>query len=232
MSAAILAERLTKRFMGTVALREVNLEIPAGLVTGLIGPNGSGKSTLLKLAAGLLRPTAGSIRVCGHAPVGVARALAAFVPDVDTFHRWMTVADAVWWFGRFYPDFDANRARSLLGELEIDLGKKVTSLSKGQKSRLRLALGLARQTPVLLLDEPLSGIDPYSREKIVEALGSAYRQSGQTVVISTHEVDEVEPWFDYVVVLKGGEVVVQGAADELRAERSQSIEAILKEVCR
>lgn len=232
MNAAIVAEQLTKRYAGTVALRDVDIHIPEGLVTGLIGPNGSGKSTLLKIAAGLLTPTAGRITIGGHVPVGVARSLVSFVPDVNTFHRWMTVADAVWFFSRFYPDFDADRARLLLDELEVDLAKQTTGLSKGQKSRLRLALGLARQTPVLLLDEPLSGIDPYSRDKIIEALGSAYRRSGQTVVISTHEVDEVEPWFDHVVVLKGGEVVIQGAADDLRAAKNQSIEGILKEVCR
>lgn len=219
-----------KRFPGAEALRGVSFALPTGQIIGLLGPNGSGKSTLLKLAAGLYRPNAGTVLIAGRPPDRRTKAMVAYSPEVDHLYPWMTVRETLRFVGAFFDDWDEQRADRLREFMGLRSGQKVGAMSKGMRARLRLVLALARSAPLVLLDEPLSGIDPPSRRRIVDAIVSEYRAGQQTIIISTHEVLETEPLFDYLLMLQAGIVKLQGDAEELRARYGTSVQGIMEEV--
>ncbi|HEX6989601.1 MAG TPA: ABC transporter ATP-binding protein [Bacillota bacterium] len=219
-----------KRYPGVEALRGVSLTLPRGVIVGLLGANGSGKSTLIKLAAGLLRPNQGHVRVLGMEPGRRTKARVAYLPEVDHLYPWMTVAETLNFVRRFYKDWQAERERLLLNELGLPERQRVGALSKGMRARLRLVLALSRAAELILLDEPLAGIDPPSRAKIVRAILGAYRAGEQTLLVSTHEVLETESLFDRVLVIARGQVLLDGDADQLRSDSGRSIQGLLEEV--
>lgn len=222
---------LHKRYYLAHALRGVNLAIPQGKIVGLLGPNGAGKSTLLKLAAGLTHPTSGSIRVMGHEVGLVTKARTAYVAEIDTFYSWMTVSEALDFERSMFDDLDTDDARVLLRELKIALNKKTGALSRGQRARFKLAMAMSRRANLVLMDEPLAGIDPPSRAAILETIATRYRAGEQTIIMSTHEVLESEALFEDVVFLSQGRVVLSGLADELREKHGKSLNEIFAEVC-
>jgi ABC-2 type transport system ATP-binding protein len=209
----------------------VNLQIEPGKIVGLLGPNGAGKSTLLKICAGLTHPTAGRVHVLGRDVSTATKALTAFVPENDTFYSWMTARQAVAFESSMFSDMDVSDAMDLLRGLRLDPDNKISSLSKGQRGRLKLALAMSRRAGLVLMDEPLAGIDPPSRAAILETIASRYRAGEQTIIISTHEVLESEKLFEDVVFLSDGQIALAGNADELRAERGKSLNEIFAEVC-
>ena len=227
---AVLFRDVTKRYGQVQALRGVSFALPPGTVTGLVGVNGSGKSTLLKLAAGFLRPTGGEVRILGRTPGGPTKHQVAFVPEVDPLFAWMTVAETVRFARAFFPDWDADQAAELRDILELPEGRRVGALSKGMRTRLRLLLALARSAPVVLLDEPFSGIDPPSRRRISQGILTACRRSGRTVLLSTHDLKDAEPLFDRLLVLAEGRLVLEGDAEDLRERHGKSIEELVEEV--
>ncbi len=229
MTPAVEARGLTKRFLGRWALRGVDLTLEAGRVLGLLGPNGSGKSTLIKILAGVLRPTAGEVRVLGRRPGWETKARVAYLPDVDHLYRDMNGNEAIGFMTAFFPDFQGERARSLMEFLAVPPEQPFGQMSRGQRARFKLALTLARRADLLLLDEPLSGIDVVSRGRILNAILSEYRLGEQAVILATHEIDEAEALFDQVVFLREGQVILTGTAEDLRARRRKSIEDIYRE---
>lgn len=226
----VICRDVEKRFPGAEALRGVSLDLPTGAIVGLLGPNGSGKSTLLKLMAGLYRPTSGTVLVAGLVPDRRTKALVSYLPEVDHLYPWMTVEDSIEFVRSFFIDWSDERARALVDFMKLEPRKKIGTMSKGTRARLRLVLSLARSAPLVLLDEPLSGIDPPSRSRIVEAILSEYRAGEQTIVVSTHEVLEMEPLFDRLVLLENGVVKLHGDAEQLRAEYGRSVQGIMEEV--
>lgn len=228
---ALELSALHKRYYLAHALRGVDIAISQGKIVGLLGPNGAGKSTLLKLAAGLTHPTSGSVRVMGH-DVGLAtKARTAYVAEIDTFYSWMTVAEALDFERSMFDDLDTDDARVLLRELKIALNKKTGALSRGQRARFKLAMAMSRRASLVLMDEPLAGIDPPSRAAILETIATRYRAGEQTIIMSTHEVLESEALFEDVVFLSQGRVVLSGLADELREKYGKSLNEIFAEVC-
>lgn len=225
-----MLENVVKRYYWTRALDGVNLTIVRGKVVGLLGHNGSGKTTLLKIIAGLRTPTSGRVQVFGMAPGLETKKRIAYLSEVNTFYNWMTVDGLLKFVKSFHPDLDLEKAAALKSFMNLKGETKIGALSKGQQARLKLIVGLARQADLMLLDEPLAGIDPPSRAKILHALVGEFRQEGQTVVISTHEVKEAEPIFDHVVFLHQGRVVLEGDAETLRAETGRSMEELFGEV--
>lgn len=225
---AIEVRALCKRYGRTWALRGIDFRLEEGMVLGLLGPNGSGKSTLLRILAGVGRPTSGEVRVLGQAPGRATKARVAFVPEVEHIYRWMRVADALKFQEGFFADFRPARALELLEFMGLDQAAPVGSLSRGQRARLKLVLALARDARLVLLDEPFAGIDPPSRERILQGLLRAYRED-RTMVIATHVVGEAEKLFDRVVFLSRGEVFLSGEAEELRQRHGKSIEQIFRE---
>ena len=220
-----------KRYYRSHALRGISLQIEPGKIVGLLGPNGAGKSTLLKICAGLAHPTTGRVHVLGRDVSTATKGLTAFVPENDTFYSWMTARQAVAFESSMFSDMDVSDAMDLLRELRLDPDNKISSLSKGQRGRLKLALAMSRQAGLVLMDEPLAGIDPPSRAAILETIASRYRAGEQTIVISTHEVLESEKLFEDVVFLSDGQIALSGNADELRAKRGKSLNEIFAEVC-
>ncbi len=221
---------LWKRYPGTWALRGVTLTVPRGRVVGILGENGSGKSTLFRIVVGLDRPTRGTIRVFGERPSWRTRERLAYLPEVDALYRWMRIPELLRFAGAFYEGWDMAKAMDLVSRLRLRPEAKVGELSRGQRARLKLVLAFAWPAPLLLLDEPLSGIDPASRLDILDVLLREYRYGEQTILISTHLVRDVETFLDDVVFLKEGEVILSGQADDLRARFGKSLEEIFREV--
>ncbi|MDQ7793314.1 MAG: ABC transporter ATP-binding protein [bacterium] len=220
---------ISKRYGRTRALDNLDLELEPGCILGLLGPNGSGKSTLLKIVAGLTRPDAGEVRVLGLKPGPAARARLAYLPEVDCLYRDLTVAGTLAYVSTFFADWSPARAVELLEFMDLNPRAVVGTLSRGMRARLKLVLALARDAALFLLDEPLAGIDPRSRARIVEACIRQYKD-GQSMIISTHEVLHAEGAFDRVVFLEAGRVKLAGAAEELRRRHNCSLEALFGEV--
>jgi len=222
-------QNLWKKFPGSIALKGVTFSLPKGVVLGLIGPNGSGKSTLLKILAGIMKPTQGTVKVFGNTKIIERKSRLAYVPELDCIYRWMTVRRFLDFCGNLFPDWNFERESKLLDFLQLEPSKKVSSLSKGMRVRLKMLQALARDSELLLLDEPLSGIDPASRGKIIDVLIDTFRMGEQTIIFSTHIVSEAERLFDRVIMLGEGNIVLEGEAEELRQKYGKSIQEIFKE---
>jgi len=228
----VVARDLAKRFGRVDAVNGITVEIPRGQIVGLVGPNGSGKSTFLKLIAGLLRPDRGEILVAGRRPGLATKRLVAYEPEGDCLYDWMTVQQIMEFVAVQVPDWDSDKARSLLSFLNLreQLATRIRNLSNGMRARVKLLITLSRNAPLTLLDEPLSGIDPTSRLRIIQSLVSEFRLGEQTIILSTHEVAETEGIFDRVIFLEKGQIKIDGDAQELRARYGCSIQRIFEEV--
>ncbi|MBO2521431.1 MAG: ABC transporter ATP-binding protein [Firmicutes bacterium] len=228
--ATVVFERVSKSFGRVRAVDELSFTIREGTILGLLGPNGSGKSTMLKLIAGLYRPDAGRVTIDGQEPSPKTKAMVAYLPEIDYLYGWMTVRQTLEYVSAFYADWDRERAEGLLKFMGLDPQARVSRLSKGMRARLKILLAMSRSAPVVLLDEPLSGIDPTSRSRVLRAIVSEFRADSQTVVMSTHDVVESEALFDEVLFLKDGRVALTGEAERLREERGKSIQELFEEV--
>jgi len=219
-------DSVTKRYVRTEGVRDLTVDFPPGQIVGVLGLNGSGKSTLLKLIAGLLFPTSGSITVFGGPPRR-NRALSVYLGETDTLWPWMTPRDAEKLMVGLYRDFDAARFNELLDVLQVPR-RKTKAMSKGERGRLRLAMALARDAKLYLLDEPLAGIDLISRDKILTSLVREWH-THETILLSTHEVAEAEGLFERAIYLRDGRLALDEQAEELRA-RGKSVVETFKEV--
>ena len=221
---------LTKRYGNVCALDKVDLEIPAGGgIVGLLGPNGSGKTTLIKLLTGLLQPTEGSVRICGK-PVGVeTKAVVSYLSDFYSLIERYSVREELDYYADFFADFDRCKAETMLRDLGITDNLKVKTLSKGTKEKLALILTLSRNAKLYIFDEPIAGVDPAAREYVLNTILSN-RSEDSTILLSTHLISEIEQYFDHVIFLRQGRVVLSGKADDVRAEHGQSIDALFREV--
>jgi ABC-2 type transport system ATP-binding protein len=217
---------VTKRYVTTEGVRDLTLDIPEGEVVGVLGLNGSGKTTLLKLLAGLLFPTEGTVNVLGGPPRR-NRAKLVFLGETDELYGWMAPADGERFMTGLYGDFYPDRYRDLLDFLEVPR-RKTRAMSRGERGRLRLAMALAREVKLYLLDEPLAGIDLLSRERILKSLVREWHTNA-TIVLSTHEVAEAEGLFERVVFLKEGRVALDTQAEALR-EAGKSVVSAFREV--
>ena len=217
---------VTKRYRTVEGLREVSLEFPEGEVAGLLGLNGSGKSTLLKLLAGLLVPTEGRVAVFGGAPRR-GRAHVVYLGEADSLYGWMDARDAERFMAGLFADFQRDRFHELLRDLDVP-PRKAKAMSKGERGRLRLAMALARDARLYLLDEPLAGIDLLSRERILSSLVREWHKDS-TILLSTHEIAEAEGLFDRVLFLREGRVALDARAETLRSE-GRSVVATFREV--
>lgn len=219
-----------KRYLLKHAVNGIDLQIRKGSIVGLLGPNGSGKSTLLKMLAGLIYPTSGSIRVNGREPDVRNKTQIAYLPEIDHLYGWMTVKETLRFISGFYGDWQANKTAEMLETMELEEKMKVRNLSKGQRARLKLIAALSRDVPLVLLDEPFSGIDPSSRAKIIRSIIQQFQSDEQTIVLSTHSLNESEPMFDDVIFLQNGRVKLYDTAENLRSEYGCSLENIWEKV--
>jgi ABC-2 type transport system ATP-binding protein len=219
---------ISKHYGSLAALDEVNISLKSGII-GLLGPNGSGKTTLIKLVNGLLQPSGGDILVCGK-PIGPeSKALVSYLPDRVCLDSRMRVQDAMNFYADFYDDFDRNVAEKMIKNLSLDAGKRIKALSKGNQEKVQLILVMSRRARLYLLDEPIGGVDPAARDYIINTILANYKENA-TVLISTHLIQDVEQILDNIIFLKNGKVVLEGSANEIRAEKNMSIDSHFREV--
>lgn len=229
MGAVLKTNNLTKIYSSKVALDNVNIEIPEGKIVGLLGPNGSGKTTFIKIAAGILRQSSGEILIQNSKPGVYTKSIVSYLPDVNYLYKWMKIKDAFEYFKDFYMDFDEIKAKELLKFMKLDEESKVTSLSKGMMEKLLMTLVLSRKAKLYIFDEPLGGVDPVAREKILDAIIENYSDES-SMLITTHLVNDIERIFDDVMFINEGKIVLSGNAEELRNSRGKSIDEIFREV--
>ena len=220
----IECNNLTKTYGNFPALKRLTFSVPdKGGIIGLLGPNGSGKTTLVKLLTGLLSPTEGEAKIAGF-PIGVeTKAITSYLSDTHALNDAYTVKEQLEYFEDFFADFDLEKALRMLRELEIDVTRKIKALSKGTKEKLALILTLSRSARLYILDEPIAGVDPAAREYILRTI-LAHRSENSTILMSTHLISEIEQYFDFVLFLKEGEVVLSGEAEEIRQREGKTID--------
>lgn len=227
----IQTRNLSKSYRKQVALEDVNLDLQSGRIIGLCGPNGSGKTTLIKILMGLLRDYEGEARIGGFDISKDSKALCSYLPDKTYFEKKMTGQQAIHVFKDMYQDFSEEKMHTLLQSFDVSAQLSFKEMSKGMQEKFQLALVLARNAHVYLLDEPIGGVDPASREKIMNSILTSYAQDS-LLLISTHLISDIESILDEVIFLQNGRVVVHENCDELRERVGQSVDAYFREVFR
>lgn len=220
-----------KQFGNKQVLKDVNITIPRGKIVGLLGKNGMGKSTLIKLVNDLLTPTAGEVLVNGKA-IGVeSKKVISYLPERTYLDKSMKVRQAIRYFEEFYEDFDAGRAKALVKDLDLDMDCKIAKMSKGMQEKLQLILVMCRKAQLYILDEPLGGVDPATRDYILDTILCNFNE-GASVVISTHLIADIERILDEVIFINQGEIVLSSTADELRQKENASIDEVFRRMFR
>lgn len=218
---------LSKEFDNKKILNDINFKIPRGKIVGLLGKNGTGKSTLIKLINDLLTPTSGDVLINGKNPGVESKKIISYLPERTYLDKGMHVADVVKFFEEFYEDFDSDKAYELLAKLELDKDMKLTKMSKGMQEKVQLILVMSRKADLYILDEPLGGVDPATRDYILDTILSNFNE-GASVIISTHLIADIERILDEVIFIDKGKIVLTGSADEIRKKEKTSIDEVFR----
>ena len=218
---------LTKRYRATTALQDFHLTLDAGHIVGLMGPNGCGKTTLLKILAGVLSDYDGTVAINGHRPGPVSKSIVSYLPDADFLNVEWTARKVIAEYSRFFADFDADKAAAMVDFYGLPQGRPLREMSKGMGEKLQISLIMSRRARVFLLDEPISGVDPATRDVILEGILREFDPSS-LLIMSTHLISDIEHFVDYAIFMKGGSIFLQGDADDLRATRGDSLDAIFR----
>ena len=218
MINALETTGLSKRYGRAWALRDCTVSLPAGRVAALVGPNGAGKTTLLQLSVGLLEPTAGSVQVFGLSPLRQPKEALprlGFVAQDTPLYKGFTVAELLTLGRKLNPRWDDALARARIEKLGIPLERRAGELSGGQQAQVALVLALAKRPDLLLLDEPLSSLDPLARREFLRTLMDAVAESGLTVLLSSHIIGDLERVCDYLIILSASYVQLAGDMQEI-----------------
>ena len=218
---------LSKEFDNKKVLNDINFKIPRGKIVGLLGKNGTGKSTLIKLINDLLTPTSGEVLINGKKPGVESKKIISYLPERTYLDKGMCVKDVIQFFEEFYEDFDADKAYELLGKLDLDKDMKLTKMSKGMQEKVQLILVMSRKADLYILDEPLGGVDPATRDYILDTILSNFNE-GASVIISTHLIADIERILDEVIFIDKGKIVLTGSADEVRRREKTSIDEVFR----
>lgn len=229
MNPILECQSLSKNFSGNTALSDVNLTLERGRIIGLLGPNGSGKSTLLKIINGLLVPDAGKIQIAGMSPGIKTKKIVSYLPERTYLSDWMKVSDVINFFKDFYADFDSVKAYDMLKRLQIDGNRKLKTLSKGTKEKVQLILVMSRKAELYCLDEPMGGVDPASRDYIINTIITNYNENA-TILISTHLIADIENILDEVIFIKNGKITLHSPVEDIRTNEGKSIDSLFREV--
>ena len=218
---------LNKNFDNKKILKDINLSITEGKIIGLLGKNGAGKTTLIKLINDLLTPTSGKILVKGK-EIGVeSKKVISYLPERTYLNKQMKVSEIIDYFKDFYNDFSDKKARKLLKDLDLDINSKIAKMSKGMQEKLQLVLVMSRNADLYILDEPLGGVDPATREYILDTILSNFNEKA-SVIISTHLISDIERILDEVIFIDKGKIIIQSDADKLRNKEKSSIDEIFR----
>lgn len=229
MAELLRCDGITKKYGPLIALNNIDLSIEGCRIIGLLGPNGSGKTTLIKLINGLLTPTSGSLTVCGGAPGVETKKVVAYLPDSNYLNSWMTVGQLVDMFCDFYEDFRRDTAIEMLTRLGITTGVRLKTLSKGNKEKVSLILVMSRSAKLYVLDEPIAGVDPATRDYIISTIIGNYNPEA-SVIISTHLISDIEQVLDEVIFINNGNIVLHKSVDAIREESGKSADELFREV--
>ena len=218
---------LSKSFENKEVLKNVNLSISSGKIIGLLGKNGAGKTTLIKLINDLLTKDEGEILIKGN-KIGVeTKKIIAYLPERTYLNKQMTVLEVLLYFNDFYDNFDIKKAKKLLKDLDLDINQKLSKMSKGMQEKVQLVLVMSRNADLYILDEPLGGVDPATRDYILDTILSNFNE-GASVIISTHLITDIERILDEVIFIDKGKIVLQCDADKLRNKEKASIDEIFR----
>ncbi|MFJ5564284.1 ATP-binding cassette domain-containing protein [Lysinibacillus xylanilyticus] len=204
------------RYMKKPILQEVSFSLPVGQIIGLVGENGSGKSTLLKVLAGLLRPSSGEVLLNGMPVTRRSADKIAYLPDIDLFFDFYTGEQLFQHYASQFEDFSYDKACIVAEFLQVDKNVKLRQLSKGNRGRMKMAATLGREVPFYLMDEPFSGLDPIVREQLIKGLIQFTDIEHQTILLSTHELYEVEPILDQIILLQNGSIIAHEEVETIR----------------
>ena len=230
MAAILECRQLVKKYGSFQALNGIDLELPAGKIIGLLGPNGSGKTTLIKLASGLLQPTSGEILIDGMKPGVETKRIVAYLPERNYLEDRMTVEQMLKFMKDFYDDFNMDKAREMLTHLDIDPKAKFKALSKGNREKVQLILVMSRDAKLYLLDEPIGGVDPASRDYILDTIIKNYNKDA-TVILSTHLIADSEPVLDEFVFIRKGDMIRHSTVASV-VEQGETVDSLFREVFR
>jgi len=220
-------KNLSKKYEKKKALDNVNIKISNGKIIGLLGKNGAGKSTLIKLINDLLTPTSGEILVHGK-KIGVeSKKVISYLPEKTYLNQQMKVSEVIKFFEDFYDNFDSKKAKKLLKDLDLDIEQKLAKMSKGMQEKVQLVLVMSRNADLYILDEPLGGVDPATRDYILDTILSNFNENA-SVIISTHLISDIERILDEVIFIDKGKIILQSDADKLRKKENGSIDEIFR----
>jgi len=201
---------LTKSYRATPALRDYNLSLDAGHIVGLMGPDYEG-----------------TVTIDGHAPGVATKEIVSYLPDADFLNTEWTAADAICIYSTFFADFDADKASSMVDFFGLPTDRRLGEMSKGMGEKLQISLVMSRRARVFLLDEPISGVDPATRDVILDGILREF-DPASLLIMSTHLISDIEHFVDYALFMKDGQVFLQGDADDLRASHGDSLDAIFR----
>ena len=227
MSVILEYKAVSKSFGEKQVLKNINLQIESNKIIGLLGKNGSGKSTLFKLANDLLAVSSGEILIDGKSISPESKKIVSYLPERPYLAPSLKVSDAIKLFETFYEDFDSEKAEKLLKDLDLDKDMRLSKMSKGMKEKVQLVLVMSRKAKIYILDEPLGGVDPASRDYILQTILKNFEENA-TLLISTHMISDIEKILDEVIFIDNGEIIIQDNADELRKKENCSIDEIFR----
>ena len=208
-------------------LKNINLKIPRGKIIGLLGKNGMGKTTLIKLINDLLTPTSGEILVNGK-NIGIeSKRIISYLPERTYLDKSMTIKQTLKYFTDFYDNFDIEKAKRLIKDLDLEIDTKISKMSKGMQEKLQLILVMSRNVELYILDEPLGGVDPATRDYILDTILNNFNEDA-SVIISTHLISDIERILDEVIFIDKGKIILSSNADKLREKEKGSIDEIFR----
>lgn len=220
---------VVKRYGGKFAVNGMSVAIEDAHIYGLLGPNGSGKSTWMKMAAGLIVPDEGEMRLDGVKISAETKKHIAYMPTEGYFYSYMKIRDAGRYYQDFFDDFDAQQFEKLTADMDLEMNMKVRNLSSGMMAKLKIAVTLSRKAELYLLDEPLNGIDLLARDEVVNTILTNMSDNA-SVVISSHLVEELERIIDKAIFMKDGQIVLMGDVEEIRQERGESVTDLYRQI--
>jgi len=221
-------KNLSKNYGNKKALINVNLEIERGKIYGLLGPNGSGKTTMIKIINDLLQPSSGEILINGKEPGIDSKKIISYLPERTYLNMNMKVLELIDFFKDFYEDFDEEKALNLLKKLKINKQDKLKNMSKGTKEKVQLVMVMSRKADLYILDEPIGGVDPASRDYILDTILSNFNE-GSSIIICTHLIADIEKILDQVIFINQGKIVLNEEADTIRKKKKTTIDKLFRE---
>ena len=220
-------KNLNKKYDKKYVLKDVDLKVTSGKIIGLLGKNGAGKTTLIKQINHLLTPTSRKIFVKGNNIKKKKKKVISYLPERTYLNKQMKVSEVIDYFKDFYENFDDNKAKKLLKDLDLDINQNLSKMSKGMQEKVQLVLVMSRKADLYILDEPLGGVDPATRDYILDTILSNFNENA-SVIISTHLISDIERILDEVIFIDKGKIVLQSDTDELRTKENASIDEIFR----